>query len=77
MIPSLTDYVLISQDTAQIDHYTRAEGGRWIYQRVAGLDGEMTIPSIDCTLPLVEIYNGVELRAELTRSPIQIVDQTR
>ena len=73
MIPSLTDYVLVSQDTAQIDHYTRADGGRWLYQRVAGINGELTISSIGCTLPLVEIYDGIELQAEPARPPIQIV----
>jgi Uma2 family endonuclease len=30
-LPSLTDYVLVSQDRACIEHFGRAPDGRWIY----------------------------------------------
>ena len=31
LLPSLTDYVLVSQERAHIEHFARAPDGRWIY----------------------------------------------
>jgi Uma2 family endonuclease len=30
-LPSLTDYVLVSQDRARIEHFARTSDGRWVY----------------------------------------------
>ena len=30
-LPSLTDYVLVSQDRAHIEHFARSSDGRWVY----------------------------------------------
>ncbi len=30
-LPSLTDYVLVSQDRAHIEHFARTPDGRWVY----------------------------------------------
>jgi hypothetical protein len=39
----LTDYLLVSQDQAQIEHCIRQGDGRWSYQRHAGLEAGITI----------------------------------
>lgn len=57
--PTLTDYVLISQDKPQIEHYSRQADGSWTYRRTAGLDGSLAIASIQCTLRLADIYERV------------------
>lgn len=50
-LPSLTDYVLVSQDRARIEHFARASDGRWVYtsantgERVRLTDG--TVLDID------------------------------
>ena len=43
-LPSLQEFVLISQDRALVEHYQSA------------LDGTLVLPSIQCELPLAEIY---------------------
>ena len=57
--PTLRDYLLISQDQPQIDHYTRQAEVKWTYQRHIGLDAMVTIGSIGCVLKLVDVYDRV------------------
>ena len=58
-LESLRDYILIAQDKAQIEHYARQEGGRWVYQTVTGLDASLTLSAVPVTLSLAEIYESV------------------
>lgn len=62
--PSLTDYLLESQDKAQIEHFTRAANGSWNYQCYKGLDSVVPIPSIGCELKLVDVYDRVKFEVE-------------
>lgn len=63
-IESLTDYVLITQNTALVEHYVRQPTGQWILSDHRGLDAAVAIASIDCTLPLADIYDKVEFDAD-------------
>lgn len=55
--PSLRDFLLISQDQPQIEHFTRQADGSWTYQRHAGIESAVSIASIDCTLKLADVYD--------------------
>jgi Uma2 family endonuclease len=57
--PTLTDYVLISQDEPHIEHFAKPRKGAWAYQLFAGLDAEIKIKSIGCTLNLADVYDRV------------------
>lgn len=60
--PSLTDYVIISQNRPSIEHFALREDGLWmIADSVIELSGSVHITSINCTLQLAEIYDRVEL----------------
>ncbi len=56
---TLTDYLLVSQAQPAIEHFELKENGEWIYHPYHGLDGEVTIKSIKCSLPMAEIYDRV------------------
>lgn len=59
-IPSLTDYVLVSQSTAKIEHYTKQDDGEWTkVVEVSGLENQLYIASIDCHIPLEEVYENI------------------
>jgi len=58
-IPSLADYVLVSQSTAKIELYTKQENDEWTRIEVSGLENELYIASIDCHVPLVEVYENI------------------
>ncbi len=59
-LETLTDYLLISQDRPHIERFTRQEGGLWLLSESIGLDAMMPIESIQCQLPLAEVYDRVE-----------------
>lgn len=59
-LESLTDYVLITQETPLIEHYSRQPNGGWLLTTVRGLDGVLELPNIGCELRLSDIYERVE-----------------
>ncbi len=62
--PTLTDYILVAQDRACVDHYTRIDGETWTYRRVLGLRGRLVIDSIGVTLKLSDVYDRIEFDKE-------------
>jgi Uma2 family endonuclease len=61
-IASLREYFLVSQNVAQVERWSRIGDGQWIPSVVTGLNGTMTIDSIQCSLPLAEIYDQVAIQ---------------
>ena len=57
--PTLTDYVLISQDEPQIEHYHREKNGTWTYQCHQGLKAIVKLASIHCRLRAAQVYRRV------------------
>lgn len=62
--PTLQEYVLVSQDEPQIEHYSRQLDGSWNYRQHVGLDAEVVLPSIGCTLKLADVYDRVNFPAQ-------------
>ncbi len=58
-IESLQAYLMISQNTMKIERFLRHESGQWLYQYVTGLEAEIDLPSLGCTLALSKIYHKV------------------
>jgi Uma2 family endonuclease len=59
-VDSLTDYLLVAQDSAYVEHRVRQAGDKWLLGIYQGLASEVPVPSIGCTLPLAEVYEKVE-----------------
>ncbi len=59
-LDTLVDYLLVSQDRPLIERFTRQPDGGWLLTESAGLDAVMPIESIQCQLPLAEVYDRVE-----------------
>ena len=60
-IPSLRDYILVSQEEVRVDHYTISPGGAHTFRCLQDLNDTLDIPSINCSLPLRDIYRRTEL----------------
>lgn len=56
---SLMDYLLVSQTHPLIDHFQRHSGGQWLFTAVEGMEATLALGSIDCELPLVEVYERI------------------
>ena len=57
-LTSLQEYVLVSQDQIRVDHYRRQER-LWIFTDIEKRDEILQLPSLQCELPLQEIYERV------------------
>jgi Uma2 family endonuclease len=62
--PTLRDYILVSQDKPQIEHFCRQPNGRWSYDCYEGLECEVVIASIQCILKLVDVYDRLVFAEE-------------
>ena len=60
--PTLSDYILVSQDQPQIEHYHREKDGTWTYQCHRGLKAIVKIASIKCRLKAKEVYRRVPFK---------------
>lgn len=57
---SLQDYLLVSQLSATVEHYTRQADGSWNYRVYTGRRARFTIKSIKCQVKLAELYERVK-----------------
>ena len=61
-LESLRAYVLVSQWSHHVEVYSREAGqSHWSYSDATGLDAVVSIPTINVTLSLAEIYKKIEL----------------
>ena len=59
-LDSMQEYTLVSQDLMRVEHYLRHKE-QWILTEVSRPVDVVRLTSIDCELPLREIYERVEL----------------
>ena len=62
--PSLTDYILVWQSDAIVEHYVRQPDGGWSIYVYESIEDSVFIKSINCTLRLAEVYDRVVFPAE-------------
>lgn len=66
-LDSLTDYVVVAQDRALVEHFARQENGQWVIAATAAnLSDSVVLTSIGCTLRLSDVYD----RIVFTEAPI-------
>lgn len=63
-LESLQEYVLISQNKAVVERFTRQTDGTWIYLATIGLESSVTFQSVNTSLTLREVYDLVEFETE-------------
>jgi Uma2 family endonuclease len=58
-LPSLREYVLVSQDEPVVEIFRRANGEGWLHSVSAGLKASAVIESIRIKLPLAALYEDI------------------
>jgi Uma2 family endonuclease len=58
-IPSLEEYLLVSQDQKRVEHYRRIEPRQWLLTEYDGEDASVPVLGLD--VPLREIYANLDL----------------
>ena len=59
-VPSLTDLIFIEQNHVWIEHWHRSGDGGWSGAELEDAEGMLKIESLNCEIPVREIYSGVE-----------------
>jgi len=59
-IPSLREYLLISQKEPHVELFIRQQNKEWLLREATGLDSKIELPSLEITLALSEIFANVE-----------------
>lgn len=72
-IPTLRDYILVAQDRVRVDHFHRDTQNNWQLLTLHEPDETIQLTSIDCTISVAEIYDGVELPLRVLPLREQIV----
>ena len=62
--PTLTDYVLVSQEAPIIEHFIRRDDGSWSYYVYQELERQVSIASVGCMLRLTDVYDRIVFPAD-------------
>ena len=62
-IPSLKEYLLVSQSRALVELCSRGDDGRWVLSDFRALTDRVPLTSLGCRLDLAEVYDKVDLGA--------------
>jgi len=68
-IPSLREYLLVSQHEPRIEQFVR-QTDCWIFDEVVGAETEIKLPSLDIALSLAEIFANVQFAPTAIRKPV-------
>lgn len=68
-IASFQEYLLIEQERYHVTQYVKQDEGAWLRRDFIGIEAEVKLLSVACTLSLAEIYREVEMLASQSLSP--------
>lgn len=63
-LDSFVEYLLVSQDRANIEHYVRQADNRWVMTEISHLEDTVKLTSIKCDLKMTEIYAMISFEPE-------------
>lgn len=63
-VESLEEYALVSQAEPRVEVFRRQPGGHWLLSEAIGIEAVCHFESLDCAVPLSEIYAKVTFSPE-------------
>ena len=67
-LDSLQEYVLVSQTEARVEKFRRQSDG-WVLSEAVGVDQGVYFESVECKIPMPEIYANVTFSPESSEQP--------
>jgi Uma2 family endonuclease len=68
-IPTLQEYLLVSQKAPRIEQFIRQADGHWLLKEAAGMEKSLELPSLGISVSLAEIFAKVEFVPAPIRPP--------
>ncbi len=62
-IDSFSEYLLIAQNVCRVEQYFKQNNTQWLYSETRKFEDIVKLYSIECELPLKNIYSKVQFRA--------------
>ncbi len=59
-MPSLREYLLVSQKEPRMEQFVRQENGQWLLREAAGMDATLALPSLEIKISLPEVFARVD-----------------
>ena len=72
--PTLTDYILVSQDKPHVEHFIWQTDASWKVFIYYGLKEILKIDAIECRIKLSEIYDRIEFSKKALADLAEIID---
>lgn len=63
-VPSLREYVLVSQDVVQVEIYRRRRNGKWEYERLTRLEDVLLFETVGCSVTLEVLYRRIPVKKQ-------------
>lgn len=67
LIPSLKEYMLVSQHAPRVELFVRDAGGTWRLLQAEGFEGKISSPTLGMTLEMREIFANVTFEGRRMR----------
>ncbi|MBE9174852.1 Uma2 family endonuclease [Synechocystis salina LEGE 06155] len=61
LLPSLQEYILISQSAYYVEQFSKWEDGQWLFNPVEGREGLLNLTSINFQISMQDLYQRIEL----------------
>lgn len=58
-LPSLQEYVLVSQEAVSVEVFTKRVDGNWFFSALQEKDASVALHSLACEIPVSEIYRNI------------------
>lgn len=63
-LDSFVEYLLVSQEKPQVEHFVRQPDNRWLLTEITNLEEVVSFSSIPCELRMSDIYETIEFEPE-------------
>ena len=67
-IPSLREYLLVSQRKPLIEQFIRQNSGEWLLREASGMDARLSLPSLEITIALSDVFAQVQFPTDAGRT---------
>lgn len=67
-LPSLREYLLVSQKEPRVEQFVRQENGQWLFHEAEDLDSTLLLPSLGVTIALSEVFANIDFSTPSLRT---------